>query len=452
MRTTEIFLSLLAALSLPACLAPTRSTTYGDMESGTTIHDDAARSGGEATKHTVADRPPEPPGAVDVEEAVRIALHYHPDIAAARARVDAATGRKLQAGRLPNPVFSAYMESASLEGKTTGDAEYPVGVTQRVPLGGRLGAGVRVEDARVRRVLHELDEKRRVVERRVRGAFAAALFAGEALSVERRLLEGAEEAARIARERVGAGDASSGERARAELEAVRARISVSRAELAERRALSGLEAAISYPTLFLSELEGSLESALSLPQLETVLATLDRTPLLRARTAAIEESQARLLREEARRIPDIDIGFFYRRVEQTGSDAFDVGFSIPLPLFDRRGGALQEARAQLTQARALRTTTEMNLATRVKTTYWNLKQALETARLFRDEISPRSEVVLEAAEERYRSGDTSLAELIPIRRDHRELELSYLDLLRQTVLDGAELRSLVASENTLGGE
>ena len=58
---------------------------------------------------------------------------------------------------------------------------------------------------------------------------------------------------------------------------------------------------------------------------------------------------------------------------------------------------------------------------------------------------PRSETVLRAATERYRAGETSLNELIPIRRDHRELRLSYLKLLRHLAVEWAEFRSLLGT-------
>ena len=387
---------------------------------------------------------PEVSGPLDVEAAIALAWHYQPALAAARARVEAAIGRKLQAGLYPNPVFSARMESAPISGKTTGDAEYPVGFSQRILVGGRLGAGVKVAEAARQRLFHDFEQRRRDVEKKVRGAFAAALFAQQALLVETQVLQAAQEVARIARERVDTGDAAADEAARAELEAARLKIALSRAELARQKALIELRTAIGDDAPPVPELQGDLETVLSLPELQELLERMSESPILGAQSAAVAESEARILRAEAERIPDVDVGLFYRRLEETDTDAFDIGFSIPLPIFDRNQGAIQAARAELLEARANERQAKASLASRIQTSYWKLKHALETVRLFREELSPRSQTVVEAAEERYRAGDTSLAELIPIRRDYREVEIGSLISLRRVAAEWAELRSLVS--------
>ena len=138
------------------------------------------------------------------------------------------------------------------------------------------------------------------------------------------------------------------------------------------------------------------------------------------------------------------MGFFYRRLEETDSNAFDVGLAIQLPIFNRNQGNVQAAHAELMEAQARREQTETILTSRVQMSYWKLKQSLEAVRLFREELLPRSQTVLDAAQERYGAGDTSLAELILVRRDHRQVEVAYLISLRRVAVEWAELRSLVS--------
>ncbi len=438
--STRGFSALLVIVLKVGCLAP---STVPDRQPVSGVHSNgepAVRADALARRST---QPPAlPAGPLDVNEAVRFATDYHPDVAAARARLEAATGRKVQAGLFPNPTFSAYMESASFSGNTA-DAEYPIGITQRIPLGGRIGASKAVAEARYQTLYFDFLQKSRELERKVRGAFAAALFARQALAIEQEIAEASIQAAAIARARSAAGDASPAEQARAELEAARARMSVSEAEYSRERTVFELQAVLG-GSARVTEIEGDLEAVLFLPELETVVDGLAETPLLRAYDAGIEESEARVLHEEASRVPDIDVGFFYRRVEETNSNAFDVGFAIDLPVFDRRQGSLQEAQARLVESRAQRQSAEVDLATRVKIIHARLRRGLEQARLFREEVSGRSRTVLDAAEGRYQAGETSLVELVPIRRDHRQLELAYLSLLRQIALDWSAFRSLVS--------
>ena len=438
-RRTVLLLFLSAAASGCFSLSAPLRDTSSPAASPASIQPREAQ----AAERTEAPTP-EVSGPLDVGAAIALAWHYHPALAAARARVEAASGRKLQAGLYPNPVFSARMESAPFSGKSTGDAEYPVGFSQRILLGGRLGAGVKVAEAERQRLFYDFEQRRRDVEKKVRGAFAAALFAQQALLVETQVLQAAQEVARIARERVDSGDAAADEAARAELEAARSKIARSRAELERQKALIELRTAMGDEAPPLPELGGDLEAVLSLPELGELLERMSESPILRAHSAAVAQSAARILRAEAERIPDIDVGLFYRRLEETETDAFDVGFAIQLPIFNRNQGTLQAARAELLEARANQRQVEASLVSRIRTSYWKLKHALETVRLFREELSPRSQTVVEAAEERYRAGDTSLAELIPIRRDSREVEMGYLISLRRVATEWAELRSLVS--------
>ena len=116
-------------------------------------------------------RTPEPPvESLTLERALEIAERLHPDLAQAQARADAAEGRALQAGLLPNPSLLGRIESAPFEGRTTGDAEYLAGASQRVPLGGRLGAAREVERLEAERLRKERDLRLFEIRSRARAA------------------------------------------------------------------------------------------------------------------------------------------------------------------------------------------------------------------------------------------------------------------------------------------
>jgi outer membrane protein TolC len=71
--------------------------------------------------------------------------------------------------------------------------------------------------------------------------------------------------------------------------------------------------------------------------------------------------------------------------------------------------------------------------------YRTLATAITAAKLLREEILPRAENVLHSAETRYASGDISLTELLPIRRDWTRLRLDYLDALQDVMQAWAAL-------------
>ena len=79
------------------------------------------------------------------------------------------------------------------------------------------------------------------------------------------------------------------------------------------------------------------------------------------------------------------------------------------------------------------------LALELQTSYRTLARAIAAATLLREEILPRAESVLESAETRYASGDMSLAELLPIRRDWTRARLDYLEALNDVMQAWAAL-------------
>ncbi len=56
---------------------------------------------------------------------------------------------------------------------------------------------------------------------------------------------------------------------------------------------------------------------------------------------------------------------------------------------------------------------------------------------------PRAESVLKKAEARYTAGDTSLSEVLPIRREYLDARLAYLDSLRSALQSWAVLSAFL---------
>ncbi len=131
----------------------------------------------------------------------------------------------------------------------------------------------------------------------------------------------------------------------------------------------------------------------------------------------------------------------YHRLEATKEDTFDIGLSIPLPLFNRNQGRLREARADVVAAEARSRMTVNELNVRLRESYVQLTSALAIARTFKTEILPRAETVLKSAESRYAAGDTSLADVLPVRRDWAAIQLSHLESLRDVMQAWVRVRS-----------
>jgi cobalt-zinc-cadmium efflux system outer membrane protein len=279
--------------------------------------------------------------------------------------------------------------------------------------------------------------------RRVHSAFATGLFQENAYQTQRELAEDAGKLVSIVKARVEAGDAIPQDLARVELDAERAKMELERAAAARERALIVIAAAIGDPHLSVESLSGSLEQTWEIPALNELVQDLRTHPALLATSTAVESSRARLDLSKSQRIPDIRLDLLYRRLEGEKRNAFDVGFSIPVPLFDRNQGRLREAQAELAAAEARVRASENELTSRLREAYAVLTAALNSSQAFKSNIVPRTEIVLKTAQERYALGDISLSELLLTRRESSAVKLTRLELLRSVMEAWGELRSLV---------
>jgi outer membrane protein, heavy metal efflux system len=395
---------------------------------------------GPGSERPAAPTRPQEPARLSIERALSLADRHHPDLAALQARVEASEGRAHQAGLLPNPSLIAKMESASLEGNTTGEAEFLAGVSQRIPVGGRLGAGAEAERREGERLAREREVRRLEVHSKVRGAFATALFAVEVARLTAETRDLARRAAQIARVRQGAGDATADEVARAEMEELRAKLEEDKAQGLRDLAFVALASAIGDAGLRIETVEGALETALDLPSVESILESLDRGAHAALARADVDAARSRLDLARAERVPDVTIDLFYRRLEASNRNAFDVGVVVPLPIFDRNQGRIREAEADRRAAEARARSTRDEAVRRVREAHVKLSEAIGHVRLVRDEMLPKAAVISRTAETRYAAGDLSLADVLPIRREAAAVRLAYLEGLREVMEAWGELR------------
>jgi cobalt-zinc-cadmium efflux system outer membrane protein len=384
---------------------------------------------------------------LSLAHAIALAEHHHPALAEAIAQIEAADARAEQAGRFPNPDAIARIEQAPFSGRVTGEAEYLAGITQPVPLGPRRAKARDMHHLERERQSAELEARRRELHRHVHNAFATALYQQHAFESQTTIAGSAEKAAAIAGARARAGDAAPEDVARARIESARMLVELNRSAALRDQALTGLAAAIGDPGLSIRSLQGELETTFAIPRLESLVADVASNPEALAAGAAVRVEAARVNLAKAQRVPDVRVEVLYRRLQAEETDAFDLGLSLPLPLFDRNQGRLREARAELqaTEARARATRNELDF--RLREAHAQLRSALATSRALKSEVLPHADTLLRAAEARLAGGDATLGDILPVRRDWAAVRLSYLESLRDAMQAWAALRALIGAED-----
>ena len=182
--------------------------------------------------------------------------------------------------------------------------------------------------------------------------------------------------------------------ARVEMELARAKVELKRAESLREQSLAALALAIGDSALSVRSLAGSLDVTFEIPTLESSPRTCLRTRKWRWPTPMFAPATPALTWRKPSGFPDVKVDLLYRRLQASKENAFDVGLSIPLPLFNRNQGRLREARAEVAAAEARSRLTQNELTTRLCESYLQLAAALANSRTLKTEILARAETVL----------------------------------------------------------
>ena len=351
------------------------------------------------------------PRAVTLDEALELFVANNLELRVARAEAAEAASLARQAAAYPNPTLIGSHEPLS-----NGDGSYSetyVNLSQRFEWPGtrraRRDAAARTAAAAAARLT--ADSARLAFE--VKRAYTEAAQAARAERVLTRVTEVFRTGERNAEERYAAGDISLYDRRRIGLERARYETRLAEAVLdaaSARRQLALLVAPNAEdPQLAPADSLTGLPPVI-VPEQVLELALARRGEVAAAGAAAgSERAAASTARRE--RIPDLTATGGYKTQSDGLNGAF-LGLSLPLPLWDRRGGAVDAAEARLAAA-------EARLALTRRQVENDVQRALETYESLARRAEPLGRTVtgeaadlLDIARAAYAEGEMELIELL----------------------------------------
>ncbi len=386
---------------------------------------------------------------LDADAAVRVALLQNRELRAQLHALGIARGQLLQAGAVANPRAEAEAiveEPVELELRV----EYDITSLLLAPLRADA-AEAELEAARYRaaaavvRLGYEVRSALRAVqasERRVaigrqaldaqaasRDAMAALLRAGNV-----RELDAASQAA--------------------EYERARARFTELELELIERRERL-------YRALGIGPDQGTLRVEAGPPEAPATAAIPPRVEE-RVVSASLElgetrrRVQATELNADASRaegwVPDVEVGvlsLYEQRTEEVdfGDDAawrWGGGVTLTLPIFDRRRGAARALEAEQAQLEERHAALVSELRSRAREAEQRMISAHARARQYQTAVLPAHARVVEQTLLQYNAMQVSVFDLLQARREQLEVELAYVEALREYWTVAAAMDALLA--------
>jgi cobalt-zinc-cadmium efflux system outer membrane protein len=216
--------------------------------------------------------------------------------------------------------------------------------------------------------------------------------------------------------RVSAGVVSPIEETRAGVALATVRIESDRARRAldaDKRRLAALWGS---PAARFETVTGDLTQLPPVPTFGELQERLAQNPELARWAAEITERDAALAVERSKRVPDIAVLGGFRRYPEIGSNAFVIGASVQLPLFDRNRDAIQEARDRVSKAYEEQRAAEGRVTAILADAYRALSSAKDDVSALAANVLPGSRSAFEAVGEGYRLGKFGYLEVLDAQR------------------------------------
>ena len=173
-------------------------------------------------------------------------------------------------------------------------------------------------------------------------------------------------------------------------------------------------------------------------------------PALRQTQAEIQKARARLGYEQDLRYPQPTLKVGAQR--DSGLEQWQVGVSVPLPIWNQRQGPIREAAADLRQAEALASQQELAVLRELENAWNRHRIADAQVKTFEGGLLKQAESALSVAEAAYRLGERGILDFLDAQRTFRSVRLDYLNALfdRQAALiDLDRLRAAELKEENL---
>jgi cobalt-zinc-cadmium efflux system outer membrane protein len=379
-------------------------------------------------------------GKLTLEQAMLQAFKTNPELAAAVLEVKAVEASILQAGTRPNPEIATLLEDTRKATRTT-----TVQLNQTLELGGKRAARINAAEKGRDAAQADLLAKRADIQAAVVAAYFAVLEAQENLQLLQSSLQLAQRATAITSKRVASGKVAPIEETKAHVAEAGVRVELQQADSALNIARRALAATWGDALPIFSAVDGEINNLPALPDMTVLLERLQNSPAFVKTRVEVERRQALVRLERSRRIPDVTVSIGGKRVEEGRQNQMIFGLSMPIPVFDRNQGNLQEALQRADKARDELRGEQLRLNGELLDAYERLKSGRQQVTALQGEILPAAQNTYEIATKGFELGKFSFLEVLDAQRVLFQAKSQTLRALADTHRAATEIERVVGT-------
>lgn len=384
-----------------------------------------------------------PAGAWSLPDLEQMALQNNPAMAEAVARVNAAHGNWVQVGLAPNPVLGYSGQQVGSGGLATQTGMY---VGQEFVTGHKLGLNREIAAWEIQKAERDLDAFRLRVLTDVRIGYYDVLIAQRRRELAAELVQIAEKGQQSAEALFKGQEVSQADPLRARVEAETARIVLQNSINQHVEAWRRLTAVLGMPEMHLQPVQGDVKAEhMNLQWDETLANLMTESPELAAALANVEAAHWAVQRAYAQVIPNIDVQAIVQDDRGTrGTDA-NLQVTLPLPLWNRNQGGIQQAHAEAAAANRAADKLSMDLQARLAVAFQRYESARNQVNQYSRPggILENAQKSLELIRVGYEADEFSVLDLLNAQRTYFQTNLAYLDSQRELWISATEIRGLM---------
>lgn len=438
-------------------------------------------------------------GVLTLADAIALTLERNPNLAAFSWDIRAAEARQLQARLRPNPELTIEAEDVRLgrgpgtrtvrratgwsaNGLTTqmeresesgarggfSEAQFTVSLSQLIELGGKRAKRMHLA-ARDRDVVAwDYEVARADILKKVAQGFVEVLVAQQRVALDDELVQLAEQVLQTVSARVNAGRVSPLEATKAETALSVARVQAESSKRGLDSARARLAALWGDKEANFERAEGDLDIVRTIPMLDDLVKRTDKNPDLARWRAELDKRQTAISVERSKAVPDLTVyagfrstgmpdsdvrGFGFgsdglsRSSESSRSDgnwdnSVVLGFSVPLPLFNRNQGSIKEAEHLMAKAGEERRATDVQVHATLTESYQSLSAARTAITSLNESILPAATQTFASINEAYLQGKFGYLDVLDAQRTLFQARQQYLDALATYHQSAAEIERI----------
>lgn len=363
--------------------------------------------------------------AYSLSDLESLAQANNPTLVQSSAQVEASRGAAYQAGLYPNPVVGYASDQIGIDG-TAGELQGAF-VSQEFVTGGKLKLSRAKWTQQICIAETNLSAQYIRVLNDVRVHFYRTLAAQEMLKVHHRLLENAQDNLQTHREMLNLGQTNQAGLLQAEVDLHRARLKQMAAENNLEREWRDLVAMVGTPDLQCSMLKGSLEPATEVYDWNTAMhQLLENSPEIVAAWERVQHDEITVERERVQPIPNVLVNVDFGHNFETNNNVAGVTAGLPLPIFDRNQGTVDQALADLNQSRANVKRLELSLMSKLSDQYRDYRTARQHVETYQEEILPKAQEAYDVLHASYKRRRAPWPEVLMAQKMYYDLQAEYI--------------------------